>query len=563
MVGIPRSKGCRTCKRKKIKCDEQKPRCGQCRKGVRECEAYEQPTIFRHSSVRDFAGTSRSHDQKVIRAEDQSVQNIARVNDHDVQNDRDMVLQQARQRKRSHACAIARLKHAQSQLSRTVPLLHTPNSMVWAVQSITGQFLEVCLPLSETQEAPLAWLGDIKEMGQDIDALPLAMSALALGWAGHVDNQPHLADKGLQLYNAAVRQLRGDMNTYSPLQSLIVTAIFVAFELCQFGSQGNPGWLTHMQGIAAFLQALGPERVSADPYLKIYSFCRVVFILQGLNRRRSVCASSPMWKHGPFRNRKKNAYHQFYDLSAEACGLLGCADELTQTDGKSRADEVETEQPAQVLTNILDLLSRLKKWTQDSNIAGFSGPFRFPNIDLVTDHQIGRVRAHGYPIRPASDSKWTSDTLYWQMLMYNYWTLRLDLYMTIFDNPVLSSEFENSADFRALVATELEARGPEAERTPTALIFEECRKLANTIAINFTSDCYSTSQSFGSLITAYTLETVIRWYERHSRGASQMDVELEQHCRAILDGIRIEESRNPCPFEASALPDQVLALHWC
>lgn len=179
---------------------------------------------------------------------------------------------------------MARLKHAQSQLAGTLPLLREPDSMVWAVQNITGQFLETCLPLSAAQEAPLSWLGEIRDMGRDIDALPLAVSALALGWAGRVDGRPQLADKGLQLYSAAVRQLRSDMRTCSLLQSLVVTAIFVAFELCQFGSKGNPGRLAHMQGIAAFLQALGPESVSVGPYLKIYSFCRVVFVSTRRNR---------------------------------------------------------------------------------------------------------------------------------------------------------------------------------------------------------------------------------------------------------------------------------------
>ena len=136
----------------------------------------------------------------------------------------------------------------------------------------------MCKPLSDTQEAPLAWLGEIKRWERDIDALALAMSALALGWAAHVENQQQLSSKSLQMYDAALRQLRKDFTNYSPLQSLVVTTVFVVFELCQFGSKGNPGWLTHMKGIAAFLQELGPEKVSSDPYLKVYCFCRVVFV---------------------------------------------------------------------------------------------------------------------------------------------------------------------------------------------------------------------------------------------------------------------------------------------
>ncbi|KAI0458809.1 hypothetical protein F5B21DRAFT_499877 [Xylaria acuta] len=557
MVGIPRSKGCKTCRRKKIKCDEQKPSCGQCRKGVRECEGYDQPTtIFRHSTSGDFVDAPESHCQRVI----QSVGNVTWVDDHEARNNKQVEPQQKRPKKRVHPYATARLKRVEAKLARTSPLSRTPNPLVLTVQSITGQFLELCHPLSETQEAPLAWLGEIQEMGQDIDALPLAMSALALGWAGQVNDQPRLADTGLQLYDAAIRQLRDDMSTYSPLQSLIVTTIFVAFELCQFGSKGNPGWLTHMKGIAAFLQALGPEKVSVDPYLKIFSFCRVVFIIQGLNRRQPVCAGSHMWVHGPFRNHKKNAYHQFYDLSAEACELLGYADDLEQPGDRSNA---KAKQPAEVLDRILHLISRLRRWMQDSNIVGFSGPFRFPNDDSVARHRLDRARARGYPTKLPSDSGWTSDALYWQRMMYNYWSLRLDLYMTISDNTVLSSLLENSDDLRALLISELNTRGLGVERAPTALIQEECRKLANNIAINCSSACNSTYQSFGSLITVYTLETATRWYERHNNDASEMDMELEQHCRTILGGIKTEESKAPCPFEVSILADEVLRRGWC
>ncbi|KAI1274138.1 hypothetical protein F5Y07DRAFT_221525 [Xylaria sp. FL0933] len=561
MVGIPRSKGCGTCRRKKIKCDEQRPRCGQCRKGARQCEGYDQPTIFRNSFTGDFAGTlPQSDSQKTIRFSNQSVEDVAWASAHETSSDKQLVARKRQTKERTHPYAIARLKRAQAQLAGTAPLPRTLNAQVLAVESITGQFLEICMPRSETQEAPLAWLGEIKEREQDIDALPLAMSALALGWAGHVNKQPQLAGKSLQLYNAAIRQLRNDMSAYSPLQSLVVTTVFIAFELCQFGSKGNPGWLTHMKGVAAFLQELGPDKVSVDPYLKIYSFCRVIFIMQGLNRRRSVCAGARMWKYGPFKNHQKNTYHQFYDLAAEACELL------ERADGLLRPDDAETEKPVRVLRDLLDLISRLKKWMQDSDIFGFSGPLKFPDEDLVARHRLDRATARGYPTELSPDSGWTHDALYGQRMMYNYWAVRLDLYMTISDNPVLSPLLEGSDDddLRSLLINSLEARSTGAELSPSALIFEECRRLANNIAVYGTSGVnHSMCQSFGSLVTVYTLETAIRWYERHNGDASQMDVELEQHCRAILSGIKTEESKDPCAFEVSVLPDEVLRRRWC
>ncbi|KAJ5515995.1 hypothetical protein N7527_007555 [Penicillium freii] len=41
MVGVGgRSKGCRTCRRRRVKCDEEKPLCHRCQKGGFECEGY-------------------------------------------------------------------------------------------------------------------------------------------------------------------------------------------------------------------------------------------------------------------------------------------------------------------------------------------------------------------------------------------------------------------------------------------------------------------------------------------------------------------------------------------
>ncbi|KAI1305065.1 hypothetical protein F5Y03DRAFT_163210 [Xylaria venustula] len=560
MVGIPRSKGCKTCRRKKIKCDEQRPGCGQCRKGVRQCEGYDQPTIFRNSFTGDFADNACLDGQNSIRFNNKPVGEAARIKASEPGSDKQLVPRKRQAKERAHPYAVARLKRAQAQLTEATPLPRTLDSQVWAVESIMRQFLEVCMPRSETQEAPLAWLGEITERERDIDALPLAISAFALGWAGHVGSEPQLAGKGLQLYNAAIRQLRSDMGAYTPLQSLIVTTIFVAFELCQFGSKGNPGWLTHMKGIAAFLQELGPEKVSVDPYLKIYSFCRVVFITQGLNRRRSVCAGSHMWKYGPFRNHNKTTYHLFYDLSADACELLGRADDLAQPNG------TETDAAAQVLRDIFSLISQLKRWLQDSGIVGFSGPFKFPDEDLVSRHRLDRATARGYPTKFSSDSGWTFDALNGQRMLHNYWALRLDLYMTVVDNPILVPllESSNNNELLSQLTADLETSSPNTKSAPTALILEECRKLANNIVVYGTNSAsHSMCQSFGSLLTIYTLETAIRWYERHNKDASRMDIELEQHCRAILSGIKSEESKEPCAFDVSVLPDEVLRRRWC
>ncbi|KAI1098265.1 hypothetical protein F4804DRAFT_132420 [Jackrogersella minutella] len=61
MVGVAgRSKGCNTCRRRRVKCDEAKPQCYRCLKAGFECLGYERVTQWRHTSVAPRP-TSRLH----------------------------------------------------------------------------------------------------------------------------------------------------------------------------------------------------------------------------------------------------------------------------------------------------------------------------------------------------------------------------------------------------------------------------------------------------------------------------------------------------------------------
>ncbi|KAK5233737.1 ccr4 associated factor [Exophiala xenobiotica] len=54
MVGVPgKSQGCNTCRKRKIKCDGEKPSCGQCKRGKRECGGYQRDRHFKNLSALD------------------------------------------------------------------------------------------------------------------------------------------------------------------------------------------------------------------------------------------------------------------------------------------------------------------------------------------------------------------------------------------------------------------------------------------------------------------------------------------------------------------------------
>ncbi|KAI1319975.1 hypothetical protein F5Y16DRAFT_92752 [Xylariaceae sp. FL0255] len=586
MVGIPRSKGCKTCKRKKIKCDEARPSCGQCQKGSRECEGYERATIFLNSSTGDYDPQPSSGKGGGIRFKNQFAKDIAWQNSHEynsnseISSKPDKAVVVARPSKKSSFRAqpyvagpkgrmtgnLAGNSSSISMSNYKPPAPRALDTQVWAVENILAQFLQICVPPSSTttQETPLAWIQSLVPMKKEVDALPLAMSALAFGWAGHVHNQPQLVDKGLQLYNAAVQQLRADLDTCSPVQMLAVTALFIEFELCEFGSRGNPGWQTHMRGIAALLRAFGPDMVSTQPFLQIYSFCRMIFITRGLTQRRRICAGSPMWRLQPFKNHKKNAYHKFYDLASEACEMLERADALELPDIDPAG---ESDSPADVFADIVNLIQRLKKLQRDEQMSTtVIGPASFPDASSAAHNRLLRATARGYPVRiPEGQSQWTYDAIQGQRLIHTFWALLLDLCMTILENCHLRLLLENDSEEGGLQDQFLAAlgivRSTKSDDDAARLVAEECRKLANDVAIYATLACHNMCQSFGSLISFSNLEAAVRWYESHPGGPTE--AALEEHCRAVLRGIKDEEAKEPCAFDVTILPEDVLRCKWC
>ena len=52
MVGVPRSKGCRICVQRRVRCDQTKPTCNNCKKGNRPCPGYAQDLKFQDEGAR-------------------------------------------------------------------------------------------------------------------------------------------------------------------------------------------------------------------------------------------------------------------------------------------------------------------------------------------------------------------------------------------------------------------------------------------------------------------------------------------------------------------------------
>ncbi|KFY84556.1 hypothetical protein V500_09201 [Pseudogymnoascus sp. VKM F-4518 (FW-2643)] len=61
-IGCGKSGGCRTCRRRKVKCDERRPTCDRCQQSKRDCDGY----IIEHRFVDENARTERHAQKKLL-----------------------------------------------------------------------------------------------------------------------------------------------------------------------------------------------------------------------------------------------------------------------------------------------------------------------------------------------------------------------------------------------------------------------------------------------------------------------------------------------------------------
>lgn len=149
----------------------------------------------------------------------------------------------------------------------------------WSHDSLIQDFLDNMLPPTGTKRYCLfSWLRDIISWKEDSDVTRLALTALATGWAGRVDNRPDLVGKGLQMYGVAAHRLCREIPGCKPPLILATTGVFIVYELFEFGPEGNAGCSYHMDGAAASVRAAKALDIAEPPFVRVFDFFRVIFV---------------------------------------------------------------------------------------------------------------------------------------------------------------------------------------------------------------------------------------------------------------------------------------------
>ncbi|KAK4233388.1 hypothetical protein C8A03DRAFT_19539 [Achaetomium macrosporum] len=282
MVGVPTSKGCTLCLKRRVKCDEARPSCSQCLRGGRTCPGYARGMKFvdegpKVRKVSNRNGTARGAGRF-----------SSSVNDSD---------------------PVCSFPTAQGQLDsggnggHSDALFSGLGSPGLECKQIVSSFVSSLFPYgtkSLQRSFFGTWLWHVPLHLGDSEALDHAALSLALAYFGRISGDGQVLRNAELSYTRALRSLAVALaDSHKRYRSEILCSTLLLGYYESFAGTDN-GWVKHARGVARLMQLRGARRCyeSAFDY-SMFLACRGAIISEALASAEPCFLGAPEWRLVP------------------------------------------------------------------------------------------------------------------------------------------------------------------------------------------------------------------------------------------------------------------------
>ncbi|KAL6243690.1 hypothetical protein RBB50_009123 [Rhinocladiella similis] len=285
MVGVPgRSKGCHTCLKRRIKCDESRPTCKRCEKAGYTCAGYDRKLEMRFHTFEEFAHPSSS------------------------------------------------------KTTKNPPLSTVPNDLVLRSNQAPAPLAQELSLVAFRDDIQFSYLFDnfvwssygspwlqMAAAGR-LDSLSLeACRAFSLSIFGKHHHQPDIEVSGAMHYDKTVRALSSRLSRVGSPGSEGL-AIPITILLMHSSTTPDPqASAFHIQGLLKLVQICGPARFAVDPLRSAFESCRATLITIGLITKSRSFLEHSDWIDQPWSicgEENKSNQNRLVDILAYVPGFL-------------------------------------------------------------------------------------------------------------------------------------------------------------------------------------------------------------------------------------------------
>ncbi|KEF63606.1 uncharacterized protein A1O9_01584 [Exophiala aquamarina CBS 119918] len=310
MVGGARSKGCLTCRRRKIRCDLQQPTCLQCHRSKRRCGGYDRYPVFvvytkhgmeKREAMKDPMHTEFQDSWKLeIRP---GCENTSLISTPESMFE---------------DSTVKSFQSMPTERSRFVS---------WAYEN----YIKTLSARNQFNHMPVArFLRSTLTLAAEDTALDTAMLAISCRMSAVYHTDQTLLNKSRQLYTCALGLLQ--RNLASPKLALTdetfaATCLLALYELTSLDRNDPEAWKSHVAGISAVLQARGAKRHNGAFSRDALEHCRYNLMMQCITSRNAFGFASGQWLDDPWNGAKKQVEQQVMDEGFRLAQILQIIDD--------------------------------------------------------------------------------------------------------------------------------------------------------------------------------------------------------------------------------------------
>ncbi|CAG7932960.1 unnamed protein product [Penicillium olsonii] len=321
MVGVAgKSKGCNTCRKRKIACDQQKPACAKCIRSNRQCGGYQKETVF----VLVQPAAERKH--QFIRSTSMSPSSSPW--------DRDMDW------KSSSPATVALSNdspHSFTETSFAYDLIHKSMES----HNLFQAFILNCFPTHLLPD-PQSWIPLLGDLSSRVEALEMSTAAIAASAIGRMFHDENLIKQGLTYYTRGLNQLQKALRNPDLMRedgTLAACMALSLYEALECPNPGSDGYFNHCHGLVALVKARGQYLHSSSVGHRLFLGVRVpgvslnsrkfgtsltgpLKILFALNHQQPNILLESSWIEQPWTGLTKTPHDRVTDCLAEAPAIL-------------------------------------------------------------------------------------------------------------------------------------------------------------------------------------------------------------------------------------------------
>ncbi|KAI9760607.1 MAG: GAL4 enhancer protein [Chaenotheca gracillima] len=329
MVGVPgRSKGCGTCRKRRVKCDETHPTCDRCHRGGFNCAGYARESVFIDATPGSIGGVKKEGLKGTRKSSEKAPQTVRSSS--------------ANSRNSSASSASSDLPPSDSSkrsLNGTVVPFDAPASSPASRSSSLIQFL----PYGHNEDLVFRYLAQNLFAGSSNMAnfhtyqavenrraiegslTLLSSRALAVLYFAKMNGVSSIMREGLGLYSKALKRLNRalqDKHEVRKTETYESVSVLNLFELISFTS--DEGWVHHALGMGRLIELRGPHVLQNPIDRRIYEETRINVVLGALAARKRTFLEQEPWKTVPWALTPHLKSSQAYleDVLVEIPGML-------------------------------------------------------------------------------------------------------------------------------------------------------------------------------------------------------------------------------------------------